>query len=151
VIPPRLALRVFWAVHKALDRATGGRFSTSRPSADRVGTLFLRSIGRTSGQERRNGLYYIEDGHNLIVVASNAGAANDPDWWRNLQARPDAVVEVNGRERPVRAREAAPAERARLWPELVRCHRPYAEYARVAHREIPVVILEPRGSATRAS
>lgn len=151
MIPPRITFRAFWAVHKALDRVTGGRLSTTRPSADRVGTLFLRSTGRASGLERRNGLYFIEDGPNLVVVGSNAGAQADPGWWRNLQAEPDAFVEIGGLERAVRARVATSEERSRLWPDLVRRHRPYAEYARVAMREIPVVILEPREVATRSS
>jgi len=39
-------------------------------------------------------LFYLEDGPNFVVVASNAGDNADPQWWKNLQATPDASVET---------------------------------------------------------
>ncbi len=143
MIVPRPVLRVFWVVHNAIDRLTGGRLSTARPSDRGVGTLFLTTTGRRSGQPRRNGLYYVEDGSSFVVVASNAGADADPAWWLNLQASPEATVEIGRRSTRVRARPASDAERNRLWPELVRRHRTFEAYTRVTSRPIPVVILEP--------
>jgi len=144
MIVPRPVLRVVWALHKAIDYLSLGRLSTPRPTERLVGMLFLRTIGRRSGRVRRTGLNYIEDGIDLVVVASNAGADRDPDWWRNLKARPDTTVEIGGRDRPVRARVATEAERARLWPELTRRYPTYEEYARATRRPIPIAILEPR-------
>ena len=86
--------------------------------------------GRTSGQVRRTGLYYLDDGRNFVVVGTNAGAENDPAWWANLQATPKAEVEVGTATTPVIARAATDDERARLWPRLVAADPPYAEYAR---------------------
>jgi F420H(2)-dependent quinone reductase len=141
--PPRPLLRLGWAFHKALFRLTGGRMGTQR-AGEGLGTLFLLSTGRTTGAIRRNGLFYIEDGPNLVVVASNAGENVDPNWWRNLKAKPDAVVEIGTRRLPLRARAASPDEAARLWPRLDAAYREYAAYRAKATREIPVVILEPR-------
>ena len=144
--PPRPILRLGWAFHKVLHRVTGGRVSTTAPSADgRVGTLFLLSSGRKTGKVRRNGLFYIEDGPNFVVVASNAGENVDPSWWLNLQATPDA----DGRDRDAvdpgpgagrdrrggRAPVAAPRRRLRRVRGVSR---------RGPSRTIPVVILEPR-------
>lgn len=143
MIPPRWLFRLSWAVHRALSAATGGRLGTARPTGGRVGTLFLVTTGWRSGQPRRNGVYYVEDGVNLVVVASNAGAAADPAWWRNLQAQPLAEVHLGSQRQRVRARLATPEERARLWRRLVAAHRSYADYAAAVEREIPVVILEP--------
>jgi hypothetical protein len=42
----------------------------------------------------------------------------------------------------VRARVAAPEERARLWPMVVAAYSGYAHYQRRTEREIPLVILE---------
>jgi hypothetical protein len=39
---------------------------------------------------------------------------------------------------------ADPAERARLWPEVVAMYRGYEGYQARTGREIPLVILEPR-------
>ena len=141
--PPRPILRLGWALHKALFRATGGRIGTQR-AGDGLGTLFLLSTGRTTGAIRRNGLFYIEDGQNLVVVASNAGENVDPNWWRNLKATPESEVEIGTRRLPVQARAATAEEAIRLWPRLDASYREYAAYRRKATREIAVVILEPR-------
>ena len=151
MIPPRWLFRLGWAVHRVLSAASGGRLGTARPVRGRVGTLFLVTTGWKSGQPRRNGVYYIEDGANLVVVASNAGAADDPAWWRNLQAQPVAEVHIGTQRRPVRARLATPEERVRLWRHLVAAHGSFAHYAAKVEREIPVVILEPVAAADAAA
>lgn len=144
MIPPRPMLLVLWAIHRGIDRLSGGRIGTVRPTGRRLGTLFVMSTGRTSGQPRRNPVYYVEEGPNLVVVASNAGAATDPAWWQNLQAQPDAGVEIGGERRDVRARAATPEEQARLWPRFVRGSATFNEYQANTARKLPVVILEPR-------
>jgi F420H(2)-dependent quinone reductase len=144
MIPPRPMLRVLWAIHRGIDRLTGGRIGTVRPTGRRLGTLFVISTGRTSGQPRRNPVYYVEEGANLVVVASNAGAARDPAWWQNLQAQPDASVEIVGERRAIRARAATPEEHGRLWPRFVRGSAQFNEYQANTARKLSVVILEPR-------
>jgi F420H(2)-dependent quinone reductase len=144
VIPPRPVIRAFWALHKGLRRLRGGRLGTTVPRGDRIGTLFLHTVGRKSGQPRVNGLFYIVEGSNLVVVASNVGADADPAWWLNLRDRPDADVEIGGQRRPVRARAATPDEEARLWPRLDAANPDYVTYRARADRPIPVILLEPR-------
>jgi deazaflavin-dependent oxidoreductase (nitroreductase family) len=107
-------------------------------------TLHLRTTGRRSGKARRTPLYYVEDGDDLAVVTSNAGRDHEPAWWLNLQAQPDAEVEVRKDVRPVRARKATAAEQKRLWPEFVAGLRNYAAYQKKTDRKIVVVKLEPR-------
>ncbi len=107
-------------------------------------TLFLRTVGRKTGQKRRNGLYFLEDGPDLVVVASNAGRADDPSWWLNLEAHPDTEVEVGKDVRKVHARQANPAEAKRLYQRFVDALPQYGDYRKRTKRDIPVVILEPR-------
>ena len=142
--PPRPILQLGWAIHRALHRLTGGRMSTEAPSDGRVGTLFLVSTGRRSGKQRRNGLFYIEDGDAFVVVASNAGDRLDPQWWKNLQANPDAVVDIGTHHVPVRARAATPDEANRLWPRLEAGYPEFRTYRAGVLRKIPVVILDRR-------
>jgi deazaflavin-dependent oxidoreductase (nitroreductase family) len=144
MILPRWVFRVVWAIDNAASRLSGGRIAMPNGSHGRLRTLFLHTIGRTSGQPRRNGLYYVEDGSNLVVVASNAGDERDPAWWRNLQARPDAEVEIGATRRAVRARAATPEEAGPLYERFVAAIPTYDEYRRTMARPIPVVILEPR-------
>jgi F420H(2)-dependent quinone reductase len=77
-------------------------------------TLHLRTVGRRTGAARRTPLYYVEDGRNLAVITSNAGRDREPAWWLNLQAHPDATVELPDGPRDVTARAATGEERARL-------------------------------------
>jgi F420H(2)-dependent quinone reductase len=109
-----------------------------------VRTLYLHTIGRRTGTDRRTPLYYVEDGDDLAVVTSNAGRDREPAWWLNLQAEPDAEIEVGKERRRVRARRAKPAEHDRLWPQFVAGLRNYAAYRRKTERNIEVVILERR-------
>ena len=136
-----LWLRAFWAIHRVLDRLSGGRLGTKVRG---ISSLWLTSIGRRSGEARTNALFYLEDRPNLVVVASNAGLNADPAWWLNLQATPDATVRIGQGVHPVRAREATPEERLLLWPRLVELNPDYASYEERRTRAIPVVILEPR-------
>ena len=142
--PPRPILELLWALHKGVRRISGGRLGTSAIRGDGLATLFLHTTGRKSGKPRVNGLFYIRDGPDLVVVASNAGAATDPAWCLNLRERPDAEVEIAGRREAVEAREADVEEVDRLWPRLVTANPDYAKYRAKARRPIPVFILARR-------
>jgi F420H(2)-dependent quinone reductase len=141
---PRWLLRIVWLEDRALSRLSGGRWAVPNASGGEVRTLFLRTVGRKTGQKRRNGLYYVQDRENLVVVASNAGRADDPSWWLNLKAHPDTEVEVRKEVRPIHARQATPAEATRLYQRFVDALPQYGDYRKRAKRDIPVVILEPR-------
>ena len=144
VIVPRPVYRAIWALHRGLRRLSGGRIGTRAARDDSVGTLFLHTVGHRTGQPRVNGLYYLQEGGNLLVVASNAGADRDPAWWLNLRDHPHAEVEIGGRRRPVRARQATTDEAARIIPRLDRANPEFATYRARVTRSIPIVILEPR-------
>jgi deazaflavin-dependent oxidoreductase (nitroreductase family) len=123
-----------------------------RRSRGRIGTtlfgsplLVLRTVGRKSGQPRESPMLFVEHADGYAVVASNAASPRPPAWWLNLQAQPDCVAFVAGRSRPVRARKATESEAQVLWPKLDAAYVGFEHYREVASREIPVVILEPRG------
>lgn len=114
--PPRVLIRFFWALHRALVRVTGGRIGLREPaSGQRMGMMRLTTIGRRSGHERVAILGYFEDGQDLVTLAMNGWADAEPAWWLNLQAAPDASVDLGDGPRQVRARAASGAERERLW------------------------------------
>jgi len=134
----RALLFGFIRVHTALFRLTNGRIG-GRMGTQRI--LLLTTTGRASGRRRTVPLTYFEDGERLVIIASAGGAPRDPAWWRNLQLRPEAHVQVGRERRAVRARIASPEERARLWPRVKRENPAYAEYEKRTSREIPVVLL----------
>ncbi len=108
-----------------------------------VPVLVLHHRGRRSGQERETPLMYLDDGADVVVVASKGGTDTHPAWFHNLMAMPETEVEVGGEHHRVRPRLADDEERARLWPQLVELYRPFEEYQTFTSRKIPVVVLEP--------
>jgi deazaflavin-dependent oxidoreductase (nitroreductase family) len=111
-----------------------------------VPTLLLEHVGRKSGATFTAPLLYLENGPDLVIVASQGGLPKNPQWYANLVANPETQVHLRKeRGRPVRARVATDEERAELWPRLVELYADFAKYAAWADRKIPVVILEPRG------
>jgi len=105
--------------------------------------LLLNTTGRKSGKARTTPLLYLKEGEDYVIVASNGGASKHPAWYLNLRENPATTVEVEGRKERIRAEEASPGEKARLWPKLVEMYPPYASYQKKTDRGIPVVILHP--------
>jgi deazaflavin-dependent oxidoreductase (nitroreductase family) len=137
----------FVRTHVAAYRLTGGRVGHRVTGGAPV--LLLDHVGRRSGRKRTNPLLYIEDGDNLVIVASKGGSHRHPAWWLNLRDSPRTMVQVGGRRREVIARQADPDEKARLWPRLVEVWPDYEAYQRRTSREIPVIVLSRAGKAGR--
>ncbi len=125
-----------------LYRMTAGRLGGRVPGAGPV--LLLTTTGRKSGQLRTAPLLYLEDGGAVVVVASQGGLPDDPLWYKNLHAHPDAEVEIRARKRKVRARTASGEEKAALWPKLTAMYPGFDTYQARTQRDIPVVLLTPR-------
>jgi deazaflavin-dependent oxidoreductase (nitroreductase family) len=106
--------------------------------------LLLTTKGRRSGEPRTTPLIHRTDGGRWIVVASKGGAPQNPSWFENLLADPEATIQVQGDEVPVRASTAEGAERGRLWSEMTEVWPAYDEYQGWTDREIPVVVLSRR-------
>ena len=135
--------RRFMGVHTLLYRRTGGRLGHRIPGL-RGRMLLLDHVGAKSGVHRTSPLQYVEDGDDVVVIASKGGFSKNPAWFYNLMANPDTTVQIGSEQRAVRARVAQPQERDRLWAKAVAIYRPYEDYRARAGREIPIVILEPR-------
>ena len=90
-------------------------------------------------------LGYFEDGPNLVALAVNAWADAEPAWWLNLQAHPDANVELQDGSRPVRARAAEGEERARLWARWRELGDRSGETLIAEHRQVRCPAVAPAG------
>jgi deazaflavin-dependent oxidoreductase (nitroreductase family) len=106
--------------------------------------LLLSTRGRRSGEPRTTPLIHRTDAGRWVVVASKGGAPANPGWFENLKAEPQATIQVQGEEVPVRAAVADGEERARLWSEMVEVWPAYDDYQARTDREIPVVVLSRR-------
>jgi deazaflavin-dependent oxidoreductase (nitroreductase family) len=106
--------------------------------------LLLTTTGRSSGQARTTPLIHRTDGEHWVIVASKGGAPENPGWYENLKADPQATIEVPGEEIPVLASTATGDERARLWSLMAEVWPAYDDYQGKTGREIPVVVLTRR-------
>ncbi len=130
-------------VHVLAYRLTRGLVGSRVPGAPPM--MLLDHVGAKTGKRRTHPLAYLEDVENIVIVASKGGSPRHPAWFHNLRTNPETTVQIGGRRMPVRARVATPEERAGLWPRVVALYGPYEDYQRRTSREIPLVILEPRG------
>ena len=123
--------------YEASDGADGGTLE-GRP------VVILTTVGGRTGAIRKNPVMRIPHGAGYIAVASNAGAATHPAWYRNLIANPDVWVQDGAVKQRLGAREVFGAEKARLWAVAEQYWPHFPEYrASAGAREIPIVVLEP--------
>ncbi len=106
--------------------------------------LLLSTTGRNSGEERTTPLIHRTDAEDWVVVASKGGAPEHPGWFENLQADPEATIQVRGERIPVRASTAKGEDRERLWAAMTEVWPAYDDYQQKTSREIPVVVLSRR-------
>jgi deazaflavin-dependent oxidoreductase (nitroreductase family) len=138
---PAAALRAVGKLNVPVYRATGGRVFGS---LDGVPVLLLTTTGRKSGQRRTAPVVYLRDGERLVVIGSNAGNVRAPAWALNLEANPDAEVELGRERRQVRARIATGEDRADLWRRINEQYSGFDDYAAKTERDIRVFVLETR-------
>ena len=138
-LPPRWFIRAAWAVHRALHAITGGRLGSGSRTETSYGTLRPHTTGRKSGRRRPAVamLGYFEDGPNPFTLAMKRLGRPEPAWWLNLQASPDATIDLPDGHREIHARIATGDERARLWSEIERRNANLDGYAARRSRRPP--------------
>jgi deazaflavin-dependent oxidoreductase (nitroreductase family) len=109
--------------------------------------MVLTTTGRKSGQPRDTVLMCIQDGDRFLAIGSYGGDDRDPQWLKNLQANPEATIQLGSETIPVRATIATPEEKKALWPKAVAAYKGYDNYQRKTSRDIPVVILTRRSGS----
>jgi F420H(2)-dependent quinone reductase len=129
------------SLHERAYRATRGRIGGRLQG---MPVLLLTTKGRRSGQPRTVPLTYFEDdGEALLVIGSRGGSPRHPDWYLNLEADPEAEIQIGREHRRVRARTASAEEAERLWPIVLEKAPVYGKYRARTSREIPLVLLAP--------
>jgi deazaflavin-dependent oxidoreductase (nitroreductase family) len=104
--------------------------------------LLLTTTGAKSGQQRVSPLAYFRVDGKLIIIASFAGAPNNPAWVHNLRAAAHAHVELGTESFDVTARELPSAERDELFAQVAAASPGFAEYQAKTSRVIPLFELQ---------
>ncbi len=132
--------KILSPINSFVYRVSGGRLMAKMSG---LPILLLTTTGRRSGKARTAPLLYIEDGDAYVVLASFGGQPDHPAWYLNLEASPEASVQIGDGTVGVRAETVHGDERTRLWERMVAGYGSYEAYQRKTEREIPVVVLRP--------
>jgi len=103
--------------------------------------LLLTTKGAKSGLDRVNPVVARQEGDNLYVFASKAGAPTNPDWFHNLVANPSVTVEFGTETFSATAEVVEGEERDRIYAAQAEDFPNFAEYQAGTERVIPVVRL----------
>jgi deazaflavin-dependent oxidoreductase (nitroreductase family) len=123
-------------------RANGGKVGGQM---ENIPLLLMTMTGAKSGRTITLPLAYSTDGDRIVVIASYAGAPNNPSWYHNLIAYPVVTVELGGEKYQARATVAVGAERDRLFKQQADKLPIFNEYQQKTARRIPVFVLERIG------
>jgi deazaflavin-dependent oxidoreductase (nitroreductase family) len=131
-------MKLFVRGHAFVYRSSGGKRGSKINGQD---VLLLTTTGNKSGKPRTVPLMSFEDQGDRIVVASMAGAPEDPAWFKNLVAQPEVTVQQGADEYKARASIVAVDDRERLWTRIKRDAPQFAGYEQKTTRVIPLVRL----------
>jgi deazaflavin-dependent oxidoreductase (nitroreductase family) len=136
------------AQDRLAHRLSGGRGTVTGLFAA-FPTVFVTTTGSRSGRPHTVPLIGVRDPEKpgrIGLIASNFGQGHDPDWCRNLRARPEASVVEAGEGGRYAATEVAGEDYDR-WFELgARIYLGYPGYRARAGRRIPIFELTPVGA-----
>ena len=144
-LKPR-TIRLIGRLHAWLWKLAGGKLGNA---FGRAPFIMLTTTGRKTGRARTTPVLYLQDGADLVVVASFGGNDVHPAWYFNLECCPEAEVILNGEGRRVLAYKVSPEEKKLIWPRLVEMYPKFAVYQQRTSREIPLLKLSDAGARGR--
>ena len=119
-------------------------------SGDRIGYTFLgrnvvllHTVGHKTGRQYRTPLFYMQDGENVVLVASRAGTSTHPAWLRNLEKSSFVEIQLRSGRQRMRGHIAKGEEREELWPKLIAMFDVWERIQEKSPRLFPVIVLEP--------
>ena len=120
-------------------RSNGGKVGKPFENAPMI---LLTHTGAKTGKSYTTPLVYSRDGDRIVVIASKAGAPNNPSWYHNLVAHPTATLEIGTESFKAKARVATGDERERLFNQQAAQMAVFNEYRAKTTRKIPVIVFE---------
>ena len=129
-----------FAAHVPLYRLLKGRLVGRN-------VLILTTTGRRTMRKRSTPLFYVSDGDDYVIIASNGGEDRYPGWWHNIRVNPDVDIEVGAVRLHWRAhRISEQAETERLFERLSAVYGGYPKYRQRTSRELTLFRLRKRAA-----
>ena len=122
-----------------LYRVTGGRVFSTAGAGRKV--LLLTTRGRLTGKDRTIPVYYLRDGHRIVICNVNPGFERTNPWVTNLRAHPIARLQIGAEVAEYHAREATEPEIGLYWSQLLSIWPAYGTHYEKSHQRA-VFVLE---------
>jgi deazaflavin-dependent oxidoreductase (nitroreductase family) len=119
-------------------RANGGVVPGELSS---IPLILITMVGAKSGKERTVPLAFVEMDDRLFIVASSAGAPENPVWYNNLVKNPLLTVEIRADTYRAEAVSLPGEERDDVFSRICAQNAAFADYQSRTARKIPVVEL----------
>lgn len=136
----KLALRLTIVERIALQ-ISNGRRSVSGSLGIPLCLLWTR--GARTGHWHCAPVIYTRHESAFLVLGSNGGRPDHPQWTNNLLCDASAALTLDGVTTPVRARLLIGGERTALWPAALGTWPPYRTYTHRSGRELRMFRLAP--------
>jgi deazaflavin-dependent oxidoreductase (nitroreductase family) len=120
-------------------RANGGK--VGKPF-EGMPMVLVTMKGAKSGKAYTMPLVYSKDGDRYVIIASMAGAPNNPDWYHNIKTHPEVTLEIGTERFQAKANITSGEERERLFNAQAAIMPIFNDYRKKTSREIPVIALE---------
>jgi deazaflavin-dependent oxidoreductase (nitroreductase family) len=120
-----------------------GSGGTSGTQIDGKAVVILTTFDAATGKIRKSPLMRVSHGNQYAVIGSRGGAAEHPQWYHDILARPMVELQDGPLKAVYRAREATGADREIWWRRAVEAWPAYAADQQKTSRRIPVVVLTP--------
>lgn len=102
--------------------------------------IIVTMRGAKSGKVRKIALIRVEHDGQYLLVASKAGAPENPHWYANLRADSHVMIQDGPEPHDFTVREVEGAERDVWWERAVAAFPQYATYAAGTNRRIPLLV-----------
>src|SRR3954470_22332769 len=132
--------REAWTRNTMADLRANNGTPSFGPLAGRP-LAIMTTKGAKTGQDRTVIVTYHRDGDDYVIAATKGGSPENPDWYYNLVAHPQATFEAGGETFQAEARQATGDERQQHYDEHARQFPEFAQYPSKTSRVIPVFVL----------
>jgi F420H(2)-dependent quinone reductase len=121
------------------------RISSGKIGGKMIGppVLLLTTTGRKTGQPRTTPVSFIHENGEYLIAASASGSTQNPTWLANLESKPEATIEIKGKQIEVKAVITSGDERDKLYALFTANYASFIWVEKRAARKIPVVRLLP--------
>ena len=127
------------SLHRGLIKLSAGRKGWE---AAGMPVIKLTTTGRKTGLPRSVMLTSPHQiGDSLVLVASKGGSDSHPEWFLNLVANPEVIMETRSGKKEMTAQVVNSDDYEDLWGEVTTKFGNYGQYQNRTDRVIPLVVV----------